>query len=66
MLVVLSESLYIGKGRISRQGKKGRLLGHPFTFLKPLRHILTPHAAERVAYFTEGDVVFHALDEQRH
>lgn len=35
-------------------------------FLKPLRHIFTPHASQRVANLAEGDVILHALNEERH
>jgi hypothetical protein len=34
--------------------------------LKPFRHVLAPHASQRIADLAERDVILHTLDEQRH
>lgn len=39
----------------------GRLEG-----LKPLRHVLAPHASERIANLAQGDVVLDTLNTERH
>lgn len=45
-----------------------RLARNPFQgkVLKSLRHIFSPHPAQAIANLAERDVVFHALDEERH
>jgi hypothetical protein len=37
-----------------------------FSFLETFRHVLAPHASQRIADLAEGDVIFHAFDEERH
>ena len=46
--------------------KKFFFASSQFYSLKPLRHILAPHPAERIADLSQRDVILHALNEDGH
>ena len=44
------------------ENKKGRHFSRPsFSILKPLRHVLAPHASQRIADLTQRDVILHTF-----